>query len=118
MRVIVCGGRNYRDRAAVFAALDRLHAERVIDIVMQGAAKGADELAHEWAAERDIPCVSYKAEWDLYGNRAGPLRNQKMLDIGMPDGVVAFPGWRGTADMVERAEVAGLKVWFPCGRPA
>jgi len=41
-----------------------------------------------------------------------------MIDEGKPDGVVAFPGGRGTEDMVRRAAAAGLKVWFPCGRPA
>ena len=59
---------------------------------------------------------SYPAQWDVYGRRAGPIRNQEMIDEGKPDGVVAFPGGKGTADMVRRAEAAGLKVWFPCGR--
>jgi len=118
MRVIVCGGRNYRDRKSVFAALDRLHAERGIDFVIQGVADGADYLAWQWADERGIPCGSYPAHWDEHGKRAGSIRNQEMIDEGKPDGVVAFPGSKGTADMVRRAEAAGLKVWFPCGRPA
>jgi hypothetical protein len=33
-----------------------------------------------------------------------------MLDEGKPDLVVAFPGGTGTADMVKRAELAGVKV--------
>ena len=33
-----------------------------------------------------------------------------MLDHGKPDIVVAFPGGRGTADMVKRAEDAGVRV--------
>jgi len=118
MRVIVCGGRNYRDRAAVFAALDRLHAERGIDFLIQGVADGADYLAWQWADERGVPCGSYPAQWDEHGKRAGPIRNQEMIDEGKADGVVAFPGGKGTADLVQRAAAAGLKVWFPCGRPA
>jgi predicted Rossmann-fold nucleotide-binding protein len=35
-----------------------------------------------------------------------------MLDM-KPDGVVAFPGGDGTADMVRRARAAGVKVWEP-----
>src|SRR5262249_25506155 len=30
-----------------------------------------------------------------------------------PDGVVAFPGGTGTADMIRRAKKAGLEVWKP-----
>lgn len=43
-------------------------------------------------------------------NAAGPIRNQHMLDIGKPDVVLAFPGGRGTEDMIRRAEKAGVPV--------
>ena len=33
-----------------------------------------------------------------------------MLDEGKPDLVIAFPGGRGTADMVRKANRAGVKV--------
>lgn len=32
-----------------------------------------------------------------------------MLDEGKPDLVIAFPGGRGTADMVNRAKVSGIE---------
>lgn len=117
MRIIVCGGRNYYNRAVVFAALDKLHASRGVEFLIQGVGNGADYLAWQWAEARGVPCGSYPAYWDEHGKRAGPIRNQEMVDEGRPDGVVAFPGGKGTADMVRRAEAAGLKVWFPCGRP-
>jgi hypothetical protein len=117
MRIIVCGGRNYHNRKVVFDALDRLHAEKGVEFVIQGIANGADYLAWQWADERGIPCGSFLAQWDKHGKAAGPIRNQEMIERGAPDGVVAFPGGSGTADMVAKAEKAGLKVWFPCGRP-
>jgi hypothetical protein len=40
--------------------------------------------------------------------KSGPLRNQRMLDEGKPDLVVAFPGGGGTKDMVRRAVQAGV----------
>jgi hypothetical protein len=119
VRVIVCGGRDYRDRVAVFAALDRLHAERGIGFLMQGACPtGADYFAWQWANARRVLCGAYPAKWDKHGKRAGPIRNAEIIERGAPDGVVAFPGGSGTADMVQQAEAAGLKVWFPRGRPA
>ena len=34
-----------------------------------------------------------------------------MIDVGKPDAVIAFPGGRGTADMVQRANQAGIPVF-------
>ena len=50
------------------------------------------------------------ADWTKHGKAAGPIRNQKMLDE-CPDLVVAFPGGKGTADMVRRAMKAGIDCW-------
>ena len=54
--------------------------------------------------------IVFPAEWDKYGVSAGPIRNQKMIDEGKPDLVFAFPGGRGTTDMIRRAAVAGIRV--------
>lgn len=110
MRVLVCGGRNFRSPAQVSRELDRLHAERPITALMQGGATGADRLAKEWATTKpEIKRFMCTANWEAHGNAAGPIRNQRMLDW-KPDLVVAFPGGRGTADMVARAKAAGVKV--------
>ena len=49
------------------------------------------------------------SKWKMHGKKAGPLRNQEMVDAGT-DLVVAFPGGRGTADLVRRARAAGLQI--------
>jgi hypothetical protein len=41
---------------------------------------------------------------------AGPIRNARMLEEGKPDIVIAFPGGRGTANMIEQAHAAGVEV--------
>jgi hypothetical protein len=110
MRVIVCGGRDYGDWFHLRDTLDTLHAERRFDHVITGAAPGADTLADTWARSKAISVSRYYALWRTYGPAAGPMRNQKMLDEGRPDLVVAFPGGRGTADMVNRARAAHLAV--------
>jgi hypothetical protein len=111
MRVIVCGGRDYDNFARVCTTLDavaRKHPNGFV--VVQGGAPGADGLARQWCQSRKVECVTYAADWGKHGRAAGPLRNQQMLDAGA-DGLVAFPGGRGTADMVKRAENAGVPVW-------
>ena len=112
MRVLVCGGRDFRDREAVYAALDSLHAEHGFYVVITGGANGADRLSVEWARERGVPTEIYKADWDRIRRRAGPLRNQRMLAEGKPDLVVAFPGGAGTANMIEQAQAAGARVFM------
>lgn len=110
MRVLVCGGRDYKDSTAVFSALDILNATAVVTEIIQGNAAGADALAALWAKKRGVPDRRFPADWRKHGHFAGPSRNQQMLDEGRPDLVLAFPGGRGTADMVRRAEKAGVPV--------
>lgn len=109
LRILVCGGRDYNDRRRVFNNLARWADERPIHII-QGGADGADRLAVEFARARSLPYTTYPADWKRHGRRAGPLRNQQMLDEGKPDIVLAFPGGRGTASMVRLAEDAGVDV--------
>lgn len=112
MRVLVCGGRDYVDAIAVAAHLDALLREAAYDtlVVIQGGATGADQMARDWCARNGVPYDNYPADWTAHRKAAGPLRNQRMIDHGKPDQVLAFPGGKGTADMVRRARRAGLPV--------
>jgi hypothetical protein len=110
MRLLVCGGREFTDVQAAFAALDRLHARNPVSLLIEGGARGADAIARYWADENAIPFVTFQADWDGLGPSAGPLRNIRMLQEGRPDMVAAFPGRRGTAHMVRIAEEAGVHV--------
>lgn len=109
-RVIVCGGRTYSNRAMVFDVLDVAHAANPFEALIHGNAKGADQLADEWAAERHIKTLTFTPLWEEHGKAAGPIRNQKMLDEGKPHLVIAFPGGTGTEDMVRRANEARVPV--------
>ncbi len=100
--------------------LDKLAAESPepgIRLVIEGASDdvtgpyvGADYWAHEWAKARNIPSVRVHAKWEAEGRAAGPIRNSSMLKTQAPDLVVAFCGGRGTADMVRKAETAGVAI--------
>jgi hypothetical protein len=112
LRLLVCGGRDFNDRSAVFTILDRVHSKRPITCVIHGAARGADSLAGEWARSRGIQEWAFPADWAKHGRQAGPIRNEDMLRTN-PDGVLAFPGGAGTAHMVLIAKRAGVTVWEP-----
>lgn len=104
--VLVCGGRSFENADVVYGTLDGLLPSRVV----HGGATGADALARKWALSSGVVQVEYPAQWGRHGKAAGPIRNQTMLDTEKPDVVVAFPGGRGTADMVRRARAAGVLV--------
>lgn len=113
MRLLACGGRTFADRDFVFATLDRVHAKQPITLLIEGGANGADSLARLWAITRKVPYQTVRADWERYGKMAGFIRNQAMLDDWKPEGCIAFPGGRGTADMVAKARAAGVTVWEP-----
>lgn len=109
MKIIVCGGRDYKDLQTLYTVLDQVHAENPVTCLVNGGYRGADKLSSRWAEQRNIPFVEVHANWEKYGREAGPKRNTKMLNQH-PDtvAVIAFPGGDGTADMVRKA-IAGNK---------
>jgi len=115
LRVLVCGGREFDDYTG-FAnylyrnfhpAADEMY---LTPIIIHGDAKGADFLARIWAKANSFSQEKYPANWKTHGKKAGPIRNQEMLDRGKPDVVVAFPGDTGTADMISKAKKQGVPV--------
>ena len=111
MMVLVCGGRGHTDRDYVWRELNRIDEKRgPISVVIHGYASGVDSQAMKWARACGRKVFGFRADWRKHGRAAGPIRNQRMLDEGKPDLVVAFPGGRGTADMVRRAKAAGVEM--------
>lgn len=135
MKILVCGGRKFgcagsryltpalkaqleAERRFLFETLDLLYVEYGFTLVIHGDAQGADRLAGEWARTRGIHECKVPALWDYYHTSSGHRRNTEMLKLmekrerstGRSDMVVAFPGGRGTQDMVAKAKGAGYRV--------
>lgn len=111
MIVLVCGGRNYRDQETVFRVLNEIHGEEgQIEAVIHGGATGADHRAHSWAFAHGVCTMQFDPNFRAHGKAAGPIRNADMLMYGRPDLVVAFPGGKGTANMVQQAKKAAVPV--------
>ena len=114
MRVLVCGGRDYKDKDVLFKYMDTLHNERKISLIINGGASGADTLAAIWARpKREVAVKTYFAQWEIEGRAAGFIRNRRMLDEGKPNLVVAFPGGQGTRNMIRLAKEYGIEVLRP-----
>lgn len=106
-RIVCTGGRNYQDRDKVHEIMNG-HLEAATQQgrtlrVGVGDADGLDKLIYLWAEEKGVDVTRYVAEWKHYGLRAGPLRNERMLNMEKPDLVLQFPGGKGTAHCVSAA---------------
>jgi hypothetical protein len=114
MIVVVTGGRRCKDERFVNHCLTSFHIDRGITEMVNGMAReGVDKFCYEWALRHGIPVRQFPADWDSYGEAAGPIRNQEMLDQN-PDievGLV-FPGNSGTNDMTRRLRKAGIERVF------
>jgi CRISPR/Cas system-associated exonuclease Cas4 (RecB family) len=112
-RILVCGGRDFRDKDFLFKTLDKLKMKLGGDIIIiEGGAKGADILAKDWAIKNETPFEEYLADWKTHGKSAGPKRNQVMLNSN-PNMVIAFSGGVGTKNMAKIAKNKGVAVWEP-----
>lgn len=110
MKILVCGGRDFTNVHLLHKTLDHLLKEYKFDTIIEGDARGADRMAGRWADENHLEHLIFPAQWQKFGNRAGPIRNLQMLDEGKPDLVIAFPGGKGTAHMVKIARGRGIRV--------
>jgi YspA, cpYpsA-related SLOG family len=114
MRVLVCGDRNWVDPAPIRRELRKLKraSRKEPLVVIEGAARGADNIAGAIALSMGCEVEAYPAKWEEYGRAAGPIRNKEMLVKGKPDLVIAFhpniEESKGTANMVSQAQKAGI----------
>lgn len=119
IRLLICGGRHYTNYALIRQAVIDLGGKEAIEIVIEGDQWGADKLGGRAGDELGIPVQPEPAEWKKFGNNAGPIRNQAMIDKWHPTYFLAFPdpGSRGTWDMVHRAEYHRIpgKIYYPDG---
>lgn len=88
MRVLFCGTRQNipNIKPKIIEILNGLNHD---DIIIHGGCSGVDSMVDTLANELNFKIEKYCADWSL-GRRAGPLRNQTMLDSGI-DICYAFP---------------------------
>lgn len=79
-------------------------------IIISGHASGADSLGEKFAADHNLQCELFPADWEHHGKAAGPIRNAEMAEV--TDALIAF--WdgqsRGTKSMIDLAKRKGLQV--------
>ena len=110
--VAVTGGRGFQNRELVFKTLyDELHRcqdEGLTMLLLHGGCwAGADAHAATWAHKTGIQSLVALPNWEVYGRKAGPIRNRYMM-LMRPNVLYAFPGGRGTESCVAEASNLGI----------
>ena len=114
MKVIVAGGRDFKDYDLLKSTLDGFQQEYGnITEVVSGTAKGVDKLGEKYANENNIPIKRFVPDWQGLGKKAGHVRNRQMGDYAKEHGGMLVAFWdkqsRGTKGMIEYAKKIGLK---------
>jgi hypothetical protein len=117
MRLLVTGSGKWTETGILEIALlaETAHVPARGILLVHGAHwKGADKLADEMAARRGWDVERHPADWAHYGNRAGQIRNERMVKLGA-DVCVAFIRDRspGASTTVFKARREGIRtvVW-------
>src|SRR4051812_10917666 len=101
-RILIAGSRSFTDYVILRRHVLPIVSSHLPDVsVISGKAAGADTLGEQFAAEFSLPVLSFPADWSNistpgavvryhgdgrpFNARAGPDRNQRMLDDGKPD---------------------------------
>jgi hypothetical protein len=89
-----------------------------IGTVISGGTLGADAFGANWGRYFGRVVETFLPDWATFGRRAGPKRNQAMLerlvqlrDEGHVVAGLLMPGSTGTADMRRRLDAAGVTVY-------
>ena len=115
MKLIIAGSRDFENSSefseVIFEGLvSGIIQYYNINEIVSGTAKGPDTMGKEYAEKNNIKVSEFPAEWDLYGKRAGMVRNKLMGDYA--DILLAF--WdgksKGTKHMIDYMTKLGKPV--------
>ncbi len=92
-RVIIAGCCDFSDyktlkECSEYYLQNKINTHNVI--IVSGHALGTDSLGERFAAEHNLQCKVYPAEWNKYERVAGSIRNNQMTEAA--DALIAFWG--------------------------
>lgn len=119
MNILMFGDRNWTDFETIINVVNWIHTNYPESTIIHGAARGADklsaEIAQNWPTGKFI-VKPFPAKWNIYGRRAGPIRNQQMIDEGSIDLAFGFhndiENSKGTKDMRDRLIKHNIKYYI------
>jgi hypothetical protein len=116
MRILVTRDRFWFCNRLAAAVVRRLVARYGQDIaIVHGAATGVDESFEMACRGLGVKTEPHPADWERFGKRAGPRRNQDMIDagaalcLGFHRSLLAS---KGTKDCLRQALEAGIPTYL------
>ncbi len=97
MKCIIAGGRDFIPSKNDYKIARHLIEQFNITEIVSGGTKGADAFGEEMAYLLDLKLKIFRASWNKYGLRAGPIRNKEMAEY--TDYAILFKGNKGTNSM-------------------
>lgn len=109
MKTIIAGSRTITD----LSLLEDVIKESGFNIteVVCGGARGVDELGRKWA-ENKVPVKLFAANWNVFGKRAGYIRNVEMADYAEALILLWDGRSKGSKHMLDIADKKGLKIYL------
>jgi hypothetical protein len=110
-KIIVAGGRDFDDYGRMAKVLNtNLEGIKELILVRGDCPTGADALVKVYAEECGIDLATFEADWDQYGDAAGPIRNSNMAQYG--HALISFWDMKspGTDSMIKQARKVGIPV--------
>lgn len=95
--IAVTGYRDGPDHRTIYRTLDAVRAKYPDMILLHGGARGVQQIAAGWAANRGVVHVAFRPDYEAHGKAAIPRRDEEILKTD-PKGVIAFlaPGSKPT----------------------
>lgn len=113
-KVIIAGSRHFYDYSVLCRFCDKVLKNKVLEgeeiEIVSGRCYGVDLLGERYASERKFKIKAFPADWSVYGQGAGIIRNEQMAKYA--DALIAI--WdgssRGTANMIANAAAENLLI--------
>ncbi len=110
MKVIIAGSRTFNNYSDLKRKVSSILKNQKNITIISGTANGADRLGERYANENHHNLEQYPAMWDIFGKKAGYMRNEEMAKVA--DACIVF--WdgksRGTKHMIDIAKKYKLKL--------
>lgn len=111
LKIAVAGTRTFNDPQKLTEILDEFVNGKDVEFILVGGGRhkingfhvGADYFAEKWAGSRHFDLRIHHADWQKYGDAAGPMRNREMV-LEADEVVVFWDGEsKGTYDVIKHA---------------
>jgi YspA, cpYpsA-related SLOG family len=107
----IVGSRRFTDYKVFTYEVEKVCDEwnifgKVVSIV-SGGCQGVDKLAERLADDHDITMNIFRADWDKYGTKAGPMRNDSIVKNCTHLIALVDEKSKGTWDSINKAKKEG-----------